>query len=94
MDARYQGFYLGAPTKDGTGTVQLTNSKLKGLNYSFSFIPTINFTRNFGFDGEINYINMYRHLQGFYGANPPLKTPGHIFSAVQVCSTTPNILVW
>lgn len=79
MDARYQGFYLGAPTKDGTGTVGLTNSKLNGLNYSFSFIPTINFTKNFGFDGEINYINMYRHLQGFYGANPPLKnTRPHI----------------
>lgn len=73
MDSRYQGFYLGAATKDGTGTVELTNSKLKGLNYSFSFIPTINFTRNFGFDGEINFISMYRHLQGFYGANPPLS---------------------
>lgn len=79
MDARYQGFYLGAPVKDGTGIVQLTNSKLKGLNYSFSLIPTINFTGNFGFDSEINYINMYRHLQGFYGANPPLKnTRPHI----------------
>lgn len=73
MDSRYNGFYIGGETKDGSGTVGLTNSKLKGLNYSFSFIPTINFTKDFGFDGEINFISMYRHLQGFYGANPPLS---------------------
>lgn len=72
-DERYAGFYLGGPTKDGSGTVGYDDAKLNGLNYSFSFIPTINFTKNFGFDGEINYISMYRHLQGFYGANAPLK---------------------
>lgn len=77
-DARFAGFYLGGPTKDGNGTVSLTGDRLHGFNYSVSFIPTINFTKNFGFDGEINYITMYRHIQGFYGANAPLsKTRPH-----------------
>ena len=73
QDARFSGFYLGGPTKDGNGTVGLTRDYLRGLNYSVSFLPTINFTKDFGFDGEINYITMYRHIQGFYGANPPLS---------------------
>ena len=81
QDARFAGFYLGGPTKDGSGTVGLTHDKLQGLNYSVSFIPTINFTKDFGFDGEINYITMYRHIQGFYGANAPLsKTRPHILA--------------
>lgn len=78
QDARFAGFYLGGPTKDGSGTVSLTSDNLHGFNYSVSFIPTINFTKDFGFDGEINYITMYRHIQGFYGANAPLsKTRPH-----------------
>ncbi len=78
QDTRFSGFYLGGPTKDGNGTVGLTRDYLRGLNYSVSFLPTINFTKDFGFDGEINYITMYRHIQGFYGANPPLsKTRPH-----------------
>ncbi len=73
QDARFAGFYLGGPTKDGNGTVGLTKDHLHGLNYAVSFLPTINFTKDFGFDGEINYITMYRHIQGFLGANPPLS---------------------
>lgn len=94
MESRYQGFYLGAPTKDGSGTIGLTNSKLKGLNYSFSFIPTINFTKDFGFDGEINFISMYRHLQGFYGANPPLSnTRPHILARAGLFYNNPYFSV-
>ncbi len=73
MDKRFQGFYIGAPIPNSDKTVSITNRKLKGLNYSVSLLPTINFTKNFGFDGEINYITMFRHIQGFYGANAPLQ---------------------
>lgn len=70
---RYNGFYLGGPNKDGSDIITTTKGRLNGLNYSFSLIPTINFTKDFGFDGEINYINMYRHLQGFYNDSAPLS---------------------
>lgn len=70
---RYNGFYLGGPTKDGADIITTTKGRLNGLNYSFSLIPTINFTKDFGFDGEINFISMYRHLQGFYNDSAPLS---------------------
>lgn len=69
---RYNGFYLGGPTADGEAEISTTKGNLNGLNYSFSLIPTINFTKDFGFDGEINYIKMYRHLQGFFSDSAPL----------------------
>ncbi len=69
---RYNGFYLGGPTADGKGVVTTSKGKLNGLNYSFSLIPTVNFTKDFGFDGELNFISMYRHLQGFYSDSGPL----------------------
>lgn len=73
-DGRFAGFYLGGPTKDGSSTIGLTHYDQKGLNYAFSFIPTINFTDNFGFDGEVNFLTMYRHLQGYYGTGRPIYT--------------------
>ncbi|RXI22910.1 MAG: TonB-dependent receptor [Candidatus Amulumruptor caecigallinarius] len=72
-DARYAGFYIGGSDKQGTGINQLTHENLRGFNYAVSVLPTINFTKDFGFDGEFNYLTMYRHIQGFYGANAPLS---------------------
>lgn len=69
---RFNGFHLGGSNIDGTADITTTKGKLNGLNYSFSLIPTINFTKDFGFDGEINFISMYRHLQGFYSDSGPL----------------------
>ncbi|GEM_PF-2183703 len=72
-DQRFAGFHIGGPTKDGKGTVGFTHDNLRGLNYAVSILPTINFTKDFGFDGEFNYLTMFRHIQGFYGANAPLS---------------------
>lgn len=72
-DQRFAGFHIGGPTKDGKGTVGFTRDNLRGLNYAVSVLPTINFTKDFGFDGEFNYLTMFRHIQGFYGANAPLS---------------------
>lgn len=69
---RFNGFHLGGMNADGTAEIKTSKGKLNGLNYSFSFIPTVNFTKDFGFDGEINFISMYRHLQGFYSDSGPL----------------------
>lgn len=70
--ARYNGFYLGGPTNDGSGIIQKVHNNLTGMNYAVTIVPTIRITDNFGFDGEFNQMTMYRHLQGFYGTGAPI----------------------
>ncbi len=89
-DKRFAGFHIGGPTKDGKGTVGFTRDHLRGFNYAISVLPTINFTKKFGFDGEFNYLTMFRHIQGFYGANAPLSKERPTRWPAPVCSTTTN----
>ncbi|MDD2960961.1 MAG: TonB-dependent receptor [Muribaculaceae bacterium] len=73
-DSRFNNFYLGSTYIDNSGkvqTVKTTNYKTNGLNYAFSLAPTYNLTNSFGFNGEINFLRQFRHLEAYSGAGLP-----------------------